>query len=127
MRVSDEAAGRESAPVQIHGLQILEEIGHGADSVVYRAVKGDRTFAVKLLRETGAGGSSRSATRFWREAGLLTRVRHPGLPGVMEVGEGGGRLFFVMEFVEGRTLPSLLPNGAVPEEAIVGGAYVLAF
>ncbi len=46
--------------------------------------------------------------RFEREAGLISRLRHPALPGFRALAVQDGMPYFVMTLVEGRTLGELL-------------------
>jgi signal transduction histidine kinase len=103
-----------TSTIHIPGIEIEAELGHGAYSAVYRALRGTTPCAVKVPRSRGTW------TRWvYREAVALARVRHPGLPGVIEVGEIGEVPFLVMELVEGETLADRLRRGPLPEgEAI---------
>ncbi len=75
------------------------ELGHGAYSVVYRALWNGTPCAVKLPRTPG-----RWTRSVYREAVSLARVRHPALPRVLGVGEIGELVWIAMELVEGETL-----------------------
>jgi WD40 repeat protein len=70
-----------------------------------------RHVAMKLLspeeRELRAASrrSARMVRRFLNEAEISARLAHPGVVPVHELGvDPGGKLYFTMEFVEGRTL-----------------------
>src|ERR1044071_1812840 len=112
--------------IQIPGLRILSEIGRGAHSIVYRATRGDQTFAVKVRDETVSNHSIDVLPQFRREAAVLACLRHPGLPTIVEAGEVGGQPYLVMEYVDGRSLSEQLEDGPLPEARIVGIAMVLA-
>ncbi len=86
----------------IDGLEILDELGRGAENVVYRARRGDREYALKLQRE--ASGDIAAARAFRREAAILSQLRHPGLVQIHAVGESDGRPYLIMELLLGRTL-----------------------
>ncbi|HTQ47206.1 MAG TPA: ATP-binding protein [Polyangiaceae bacterium] len=101
-------------PARVPGLEIGEELGHGTYSVVYRARQGETSCAVKLPRVQGKW------TRWvYREAVALARVRHPGLPRVIEVGEADGLPYLLMELVEGESLASRLLLGALPTDQVL--------
>ncbi|HEU5318410.1 MAG TPA: protein kinase, partial [Chloroflexota bacterium] len=110
----------------------MEEIGRGAYSVVYRARRGDLPVAVKLQRAraeaapAGWSGPLDPRARLRREAAILGRVRHPALPSVWEVGEVDGRVYLVMELVEGPSLASLLIEGPLPQPDIIALGRTLA-
>jgi signal transduction histidine kinase/predicted Ser/Thr protein kinase len=106
---------------EIPGLTIEQELGRGASSVVYRARKGQQSCAVKIARRGG-----RTARWFRREAAALARVRHPGVPAVLEVGEIDGNPYLVMELVEGESLAARLRRGALQPSEVVTLARELA-
>jgi len=91
------------------GLELFEEIGRGGMGVVYRARQMglDRTVAVKvLLRAKFASAEERE--RFHREAQAAARLKHPGIVGVLDVGEDEGLPWFSMELVAGKSLEQLV-------------------
>jgi serine/threonine-protein kinase len=87
-------------------------VGTGAFGTVFRAVHVDvgRKFAVKVLDIPGeyADRAERFKTRFLREARILGQLDHPNAVQVYDFGEYEGKPYFVMEFVEGRTLGDAL-------------------
>ncbi|HWB81161.1 MAG TPA: serine/threonine-protein kinase, partial [Nannocystaceae bacterium] len=85
---------------------LLEAIGQGGMGEVYLAYdsKLHRRVAIKLLRQVGANPSHASGVRLLREAQALAQLSHPNLVHVYEVGEHGGEVFLVMEFVAGPSL-----------------------
>lgn len=93
--------------------QLREELGRGAMGVVYKAHDPTigRTVAVKTMRlaeaHTGLSHDELIA-RFGvetRAAGLLT---HPNIVVVYDAGEDSGLFYITMEFVQGRSLQSLM-------------------
>ena len=109
------------SPPRIPGVELGEELGHGAHSTVYRARVRDLPCAVKVPRTRG-----RWVRWVYREAVALARVRHPALPTVMEVGEAGDVPYLVLELVEGETLTERLARGRLSEPAVVDLALTLA-
>ena len=106
--------------VSIPGVEILEELGRGAHSTVYRIRRAGRYYALKLpIASVAAAPSSTLATRFLREAAALARVRHPALPEVMEVGQAGKFPYIIMELVAGETLSERLRRGALDEAKVI--------
>ena len=86
--------------------RIRREIGRGASSIVYEGEHIDlgRRVAIKVL-DADHTCSREFALRFRREARALSRLHHPGLVRVFDFGQApDGRLFCVMELLEGRTL-----------------------
>jgi serine/threonine protein kinase len=102
-------------------------LGEGGIGTVYRAVDlqiNSRPVAVKLLREDRYKSKDQKTDewlkrKFLQEAEALSRVRHPGVVMVLDKGElGDGRPFFVMEWVEGRSLrDAMKPYGMDFEQA----------
>lgn len=109
----------------IPGLEVVSELGRGASSAVFKAKKAGRHYAVKLARED-LSGRSEEGRAFLREAGTLSRLRHPGLCAILDVGEAEGRPFLVMEYAEGKPLDEMLRRGPLGEEAVVRLAKDLA-
>ena len=101
-------AAASGAPLELEGLGryvILRPIGLGGMGVVLAAYDPslDRKVAIKVLRE-GLHAGSEGAARMQREAQSMARLSHPNVAQVYEVGEASGRLYLVMEYVEGVTL-----------------------
>lgn len=66
------------------------------------------TFAMKVLRHAA---SPESRTRFYAEARVTARLRHPGIVAVQDLGElPDGRPWFTMEEVGGRTFAEVLQD-----------------
>lgn len=103
--------------------ELLEEVAHGGMGVVYRArqVRLGRVVAVKMLL-LGQFASAESVQRFHREARAAAMLRHPNIVAIHEVGEIEGQHFFSMDFVEGRSLASVVRDGPLP--ARVAAEYV---
>jgi serine/threonine-protein kinase len=104
------AIGSSLAQFRITGV-----LGEGGMGVVYEATdeKLRRTVAIKVLPEGFARDEERRA-RFLREARSLAAVTHGNIATVYDVGDADGRLFIVMERVEGRSLRDLLGEGPLP-------------
>lgn len=109
----------------IPGYAIQREIGRGSTSVVFRAAREDRPFAVKVLQHRANTGSDQTV-RFRREAAALARLTHPGVVSVVEAGESEDQSYLVMELVEGQDLAEVLRSGPLPEAALEPAARTLA-
>jgi serine/threonine protein kinase/Tfp pilus assembly protein PilF len=85
------------------------ELGRGAMGITYKAFDSDLRFPVtlKVVSEKYVGDES-TKLRFLREARAAAKVRHPNVGSVFHLGSSGGEYFYVMEFVEGETLESLI-------------------
>ncbi len=85
------------------------ELGRGAMGITYKAFDIDLRLPVtlKVISEKYIGDES-ARLRFLREALAAAKVRHPNVASVFHLGRSGGEYFYVMEFVEGETLESLI-------------------
>src|SRR5690349_23126290 len=86
---------------EVGGYRILEAIGQGATSVVYRAehVRLGRQAALKLL--TPALGEADFRDRFLRESQLAASLDHPSIVPIYDAGEEGDVLYIAMACVDG--------------------------
>jgi serine/threonine protein kinase len=93
---------------ELGGYRIVEPLGRGGTSVVYRAehVRLERPAAIKLL--TPGFGESDFSDRFLRESQLAASLDHPSIVPVYDAGEENGLLYIAMACVEGEDLKTLL-------------------
>jgi serine/threonine protein kinase len=108
--------------------EFLETLGTGATSRVDKArdtVIG-RTVAMKTFLH--GFGSSDVQKQFLREAQIIGRLAHPFIVGLYDVGtDSNGVPYFVMEYVEGKTLERVLDDGPLPlQKAAVWAADLSA-
>ncbi|MFE9442888.1 serine/threonine-protein kinase [Streptomyces sp. NPDC006602] len=99
--------------------RLQDPIGRGAMGEVWRAVDETlgRRVAVKLLLPHDSDPTATS--RFRLEAQTAGRLNHPHVVGVYDFGEYDGRLFLVMELVEGDSLARRLSTaGPLPVEQV---------
>jgi eukaryotic-like serine/threonine-protein kinase len=100
-------------------------LGSGGAGTVWRADDDvlDRPVAVKLLHPELERDSS-AVARFRREATSAAALTHPNAVIVYDIGEESGRIFLVMELVDGPTLSDMLRERPLPatEVAALGGA-----
>ncbi len=89
--------------------QIIKTIGEGGMANVYLAKDTilDRNVAVKVLRGDLAD-DEKFVRRFQREALSASKLNHPNIVEMYDVGEDDGRYYIVMEYVQGKTLKSLV-------------------
>ena len=85
--------------------QVLYLIGAGTFARVYRAVhrKTRDVKALKVLRQRYSNDTS-TRDHFLREAKMVMKLRHPNIVPIAEVDEDKGRIYMVMDFVEGQNL-----------------------
>jgi serine/threonine protein kinase/Tol biopolymer transport system component len=100
--------------------EILSPLGAGGMGEVYKAkdTRLDRTVAIKVLPE-GFSHDPARRERFEREARAVSRLNHPHVCTLHDVGHHEGIDFIVMEYIEGKTLADRLKNGALPVEQAV--------
>ncbi|MEU2509291.1 serine/threonine-protein kinase [Streptomyces sp. NPDC007863] len=101
--------------------ELVELIGRGGMGEVWKGLDLDtrRLVAVKLMVSGGEGDEA--VARFRREAVIGGRVRHPGVVPVYDAGQDAGRLYIVMELLEGSDLSAALagmPSGLPLGEAV---------
>ncbi|MHC4663538.1 MAG: protein kinase domain-containing protein, partial [Planctomycetota bacterium] len=95
--------------VKVGGCQIQTKIGQGGMGAVYRGVQTslDRPVAIKILPSHLAQNAS-YISRFLRESKIVASIRHPNIVSVYDRGNEGEIYFFVMEFIQGRTVGDVL-------------------
>jgi predicted Ser/Thr protein kinase len=96
-------------PEKVGKYEIVERIGRGGMGLVFKAHDPvlDRFVALKVI-STEADVTDELRTRFFREAQACAKLSHPNIVTVYDMGEDQGRLFFVMELLEGEELRKLI-------------------
>ncbi|MGH7570085.1 MAG: protein kinase domain-containing protein, partial [Gemmatimonadales bacterium] len=114
--------------------EILAELGRGGMATVYLAqdIALDRKVAIKLMSPALLEGEG-MVERFKREARTAAALSHPHIIPIYAVKESEHLLFFVMKFIEGRALDSVIKQvGPLPIPMVqtilhqVGGALAYA-
>lgn len=100
---------------QMH-YKLLQELGRGSAGVIHLAldVEDDRLVALKLLSKEAVNRHRNAVARFQREVRILSRLKHPNLVEIVRCGRSGGRPYFAMEFVDGKTLNDKIGDGRIP-------------
>ena len=100
---------------------VSRKLGEGGMSDVYLATDTllNREVAIKILRQE-LSIDPVNLLRFQREANAASKLNHPHIVEIFDVGEEDGRHYIVMEVVRGKTLKELVQNrGAIDvKEAI---------
>lgn len=100
--------------------KIVAVLGIGGMGTVYKVEQVDRPGyfrAVKeLLLDTNTTEEERkfAIERFNKEIDLLYNLKHPRIPSLILDFREGGRYYFVMEFVPGRSLEKILEDSHAP-------------
>lgn len=99
--------------------EILGPLGAGAMGDVYRArdTRLGREVAIKILA-AGLVADESARKRLRREARSLSRIQHPNIEVVFDVGEEAGMDFLAMELIEGEQLARLIAEGPLPESRV---------
>src|SRR5216684_9008960 len=96
--------------------EVERELGRGGMSVVYlardRQLLSKRVVIKVLLEESNLDPWKRQ--KFLQEMEALSRIDHPGVVGVLDTGfTAEGKQFLVMQYIEGRTLRSVMGPGGM--------------
>jgi predicted ATPase len=107
--------------------EILSAIGAGGMGEVYQARDSrlGRNVAIKVLPEI----LSKNPTlrqRLEQEARTISKISHPNICTLHDIGHEKGMDFLVLEFVEGKTLRQLLVSGVLPLRKIIPIAVQIA-
>jgi len=94
--------------------RVLEPIGRGGMSVVFRAWQRDMRRVVALKLANANPDDPAGTRRFLREVQMAAGLTHPNTIRIFDYGElPDGRLFFTMEFLEGEPLGRAVRRGDV--------------
>ena len=90
--------------------EIIQLLGEGGMSYVYKAIDKQlqRTVAIKTLKPNYVE-QEKFVERFKREAQTAANLNHPNIVQIFDWGIGD-EPFFVMEYIEGNTLTSIIAN-----------------
>ncbi len=102
----------KAAAHQIPGYKILGKLGAGAMAIVYKArqLSLNRIVAIKVLPKRFSENRE-YVERFYKEGQAAAKLNHPNIVQAIDVGQAGGYHYFVMEYVEGKTIADDLGTG----------------
>ena len=105
---------------QLGHYDIVSELGRGGMGVVYKGYEAslNRYVAIKVLADSLAHDMS-VKERFLREARSMAALNDPHIIQIYFIGDDEGQTYFVMEFVDGESLGSVLKREGMlkPEQA----------
>ncbi len=123
---------QKTVPHQIPGYKILGKLGAGAMAIVYKAqqLSLNRMVAIKVLPKRFSENPE-YVERFYKEGQAAGKLNHNNIVQAIDVGEAGGYHYFVMEYVEGKTIHEDLAKNKVSSESqaieiIIQVAHALA-
>lgn len=95
---------------------IVGQAGRGGMGAVYQAIDtriAQRQVAIKEMGQSALGKDevAGAMARFQQEATILRSLSHPNLPRIYETFSEQDRTYFVMDYIEGKTLHQLLNEG----------------
>ena len=116
------AAGARLGPYEIQSA-----LGAGGMGEVYRARDSrlERDVALKVLPAAALADETARA-RLVREARLASKLNHPHICTIYDVGESEGRTYVAMELVEGQSLSDRVARGALPIAEVVAYGQQMA-
>src|SRR2546428_268807 len=105
--------------------RILAKLGAGGMGEVFLALdtKLERKLALKLLPAQFTQDESH-VRRFEQEAKAASALNHPNIITIHEIGESQAGRFIAMEFVQGRTLGTLIGERLSPDQLISVGRQI---
>lgn len=108
--------------------KILNEIGRGGMSTVYLAIneKANKPWAVKEVRKNGISNRELVKQSLMVEIKLLKKLKHKGLPSIVDIIDQQDNYLIVMDYIEGITLENIMQeDGVQPQEKVVDWAIQL--
>ncbi len=109
--------------MQLEGYDNLAVLSQVGMATVYRAQQqsSERTVAIKFL-SAGYQLDEQENQLFIRESLVISRLDHPNIVRIIDHGMSGERPYFIMDYVEGRTLSAL---GAADEVSLADGIHMM--
>ncbi|MBL8746835.1 MAG: serine/threonine protein kinase [Phycisphaerae bacterium] len=121
--ISNQRTGRT-----IPGFKMLGKLGKGTTATVYKArqMNLDRLVAIKVLPAT-AMKSEKAVQAFYAEGRAAAQLNHKNIVQAFDVGQWSNFHYFVMEYVEGKTVHELLQEqGSLSMESALDIAIATA-
>jgi serine/threonine protein kinase len=106
-----------STAYHIPGYKVVGKLGAGAMAVVYKGtqISLNRAVAIKVLPKRFSADPE-YVNRFYKEGQAAGKLHHNNIVQAIDVGEAGGYHYFVMEYVEGKTIADDLNAGKIFSE-----------
>jgi eukaryotic-like serine/threonine-protein kinase len=108
-------------PVTILGHRFAREIAVGGSSMVYLAEseRAGEMVVLKVLREAPDGGDSQTQfARFLQEYELISRIRHPNVVRIYDLGVADDHAYIAMEYFQRGDLRAHIAKALKPASAV---------
>jgi len=104
---------------RLPNLEVTELLGQGGMGVVYKGRQPflDRPVAIKLIRPDFDNEAAQES--FIHEARSLAKLTHPYIVNVFDCGKAGDLFYFVMEYVDGKSLRHFIAEKSVSERDVL--------
>jgi len=125
--VSDQVRQHKITPETVTGYTLTHKLGQGSTGTVFKAKKiaTGEPFAIKLIFPALTKHAGFQA-KFVQLAELASRLNHSSIVRTYEAGTSNDFHFVVMEFVEGKTLETVVSRGAMDEQRALQIAHSIA-
>ena len=116
-------------PVTILGHRCVRELAIGGTSMVYLAEseRAGEMVVLKVLRDSPTAGDEHTQfTRFLQEYDLISKVRHPNVVRIFDLGIADDHAYLAMEYFQRGDLRSQIARGLDDDEALAYLAQMAA-
>ena len=112
--------GELSQGVKIGPYRVIHQIGAGGMGRVFLAADDrlGRQVAIKVL-SAGVASDAVARERLLREARAASRINHPNVVAIYDVGEADVGIYLVLEYVDGDAMSTVMARGPMPMGDIV--------
>jgi len=113
--------------MEIPGFQILDQLGEGPMSTVWKAhqISLNRIVAIKVLKQKFTVRPN-EVHPVLKEARTAAALKHPNIIPIYDAGEIDGTFYFVMEFIAGSTLGQLIQKkGTISQKSTLNAALLV--
>ena len=109
-----------ATPLQIDRFTIEKELGRGKQGVVYLAVDPElhRKVAIKAVHLNSDLQDPQSLDQLLSEARMVSRIQHPNIVTIFDLGVTDHRPYLVLEYIDGSSLKQKIRNGLKLDEAL---------
>ena len=111
---------KAATPRQIDRFQIEKELGRGKQGVVYLAIDPElhRQVAIKAVHLHSDHQQPQNLDSLLSEARMVSRLQHPNIVTIYDIGITDQRPYLVLEYIEGLSLREKIRNGLKLDEAL---------